>query len=178
MRGSALAALVELAPTADAVLVGRRGRASDDAALGPTVGALVRLNEPCVIVRAGAVSPMRSCAVAFDGGETSRRALEHALQFASVVGSTIHVVHAATDGEAGMQVVGVAEAALSMRGVPVVTRMESDAPEAPVARGVKRASCDAVFAGAHRCREGRPSGGISHVDQILRYVDVLIAIEP
>ena len=73
-----------------------------------------------------------------------------------------------------MQVVGVAEAALSMRGVPFVTHMESDAPEAAVARVVKRAPCDAVFAGARR----RPSGGISHVDQVLRYVNVLIAIEP
>jgi len=174
----ALAALAELAPTVDAVLVGRRGGAGGDAAIGPTVGGLVRLGEPCVIVCAGAVSPMRSCAVAFDGGDTSRRALELALQFASVMGSTIHVVHAATEREAGVLVVGVAEAALSMRRVPFVTHIELDAPEVAVARVVKRAPCDAVFAGAHRRRDGRPSGGVSHVGAILHHVDVLVAIEP
>ncbi len=177
VRGPALAALAEFAPGADAVLVGRRGTGGE-APIGPTASALVRAAEPCVIVCAGTLSPMRSCAVAFDGGDTSRRALELALQFASVAGSTIHVVHAAGDGETGSQVVGIAEAALSMRGVPFVTHLESGTPDEAVARIVKQAPCDAVFAGAHRRREGRPSGGISHVDTILGHVDVLVAIEP
>jgi nucleotide-binding universal stress UspA family protein len=177
-HGSALAALVELAPGADAVLVGRRVPRTEETAFGPTVAALVGVGKPSVIVCAGAVSPMRACAVPFDGGETSRRALELALQFASLVGSTIHVIYAAADGQAGTEVVGAAEAALSMRGVPFVTHIESGPPEGVVARVVNREPCDAVFAGAHRRREGRPSGGVSHVDTILRHVEVLVVIEP
>jgi nucleotide-binding universal stress UspA family protein len=174
----ALAALVELSSGADAVLVGQRARLTEGTALSPTVAGLVRLGASSVMVCAGAVSPMHACAVAFDGGETSCRALELALQFASVVGGTIHVIHAAADGETGVGVVGAAEAALSMRGVPFVTHIESGPPASAVARVVNREPCDAVFAGAHRRREGRPSGGVSHVDAILRHVEVLVVIEP
>src|SRR2546422_9701525 len=67
------------------------------------------------IVCGGLPSPMQSIAVAFDGGDTSRRALERAVQFATVAGSTVHLIHASDDREAGLQVVGVAEATLSMR---------------------------------------------------------------
>src|SRR5438046_10141146 len=86
--------LAELAKTADAVLVGRRGVTTKGGALGPTVISLIRIAERCVIVCGGLPSPMQSIAVAFDGRDTSRRALELAMQFASVPGSTVHRNHA------------------------------------------------------------------------------------
>src|SRR5438046_2538221 len=79
-----------MAKTADAVLVGRRGVTTKESALGRTVISLIRIAERCVIVCGGVPSPMRSIAVAFDGRDTSRRALELAIQFATVVESTIH----------------------------------------------------------------------------------------
>src|SRR5713101_2660306 len=89
--------LAALAKTADAVLVGRRGVTTKGAALGPTVVSLIRIAERCVIVCGGLPSPMRAIAVAFDGRDTSRRALERAMQFASVAGSTVHLIHASDD---------------------------------------------------------------------------------
>src|SRR3989441_4918357 len=91
---------------------------------------------------------MQSIAVAFDGGDTSRRALERAVQFATVAGSTVHLIHASDDREAGLQVVGVAEATLSMQRVAFVTHVESGRPGEVVARVIKRIRCDALFAGA------------------------------
>jgi nucleotide-binding universal stress UspA family protein len=172
--------LAELAKSVDAVLVGRRGVTTKSAALGPTVISLIRIAERCVIVCGGLPSPMRSIAVAFDGHDTSRRALERAMQFASVVESTIHIIHANADREAGLKIVGVAEAALSMQRVAFVTHVETGQPGEVVARVIQQIRCDALFAGAHmRHIDGRPSAVVvSHAEEILRHTDIPVVIQP
>lgn len=180
LTGHADVELAELAKTADAVLVGRRGVTTQRDALGPTVASLVRIAERCVIVCGGLASPMQSIAVAFDGRDTSRRALELAMQFATVAESTVHIIHASDDREAGLTVVGVAEATLSMQRVPFVTHVEGGKPGEVVARVIKRTRCDALFAGAHmRQVEGRPSTVVvSHAEEILRSTDIPVVIQP
>jgi nucleotide-binding universal stress UspA family protein len=179
-RGEPDLKLAELAKSADVALVGRHGVTTTGDTLGPTVASLIRIAERCVIVCAGAASPMRSCAVAFDGRETSRRALELAVRFASIVGSTVHVIHASDDREAGVQVVGEAEAVLSLQRVAFVTHIEPGKPGEVVARVIKATGCDALFAGAHVTREnGRPSGVVvSHAEEILRHTDIPVVIQP
>jgi nucleotide-binding universal stress UspA family protein len=180
LTGHADVELAELAKTADAVLVGRRGVTTQHDALGPTAASLIRLAERCVIVCGGLASPMQAIAVAFDGGDTSRRALELAMQFASVAESTVHIIHASDDREAGLKVVGVAEATLSMERVPFVTHVEGGEPGEVVARVIKRTRCDALFVGAHMSHvEGRPSAVVvSHAEQILRHTDIPVVIQP
>src|SRR6266536_2447699 len=170
---------VELGEDVDAALVGRRGQTRGSESLGATVGTLIRVSERCVIVCGGTPSPMRVCAVAFDGGETSRRALDLCGRFASIVGSTVHVIHAADDQEAGRGVVGEAEAALSMLGVTFVSHVEGGKPGEVVAAVVRRTRCDALFAGAHVPRGGeRPSIVVSHAEEILRHTDIPVVIQP
>jgi len=173
--------LAELAKSADAVLVGRRGvTTKGEGALGPTVSSLIRIAERCVIVCGGLPSAMKACAVAFDGHDTSRRALELAMQFASVVEGTIHIIYATDDREAGLKVVGVAEATLSMQRVAFVTHVEPGQPGEVVARVIKRTHCDALFAGAHMSHQkGRPSAVVvSHAEEILRHTDIPVVIQP
>ena len=106
--------------------------------------------------------------------------VELAARFATVVGSTIHLIHAAADRDAGLQVVGVAEALLSMQRVPFVTHVEPGTPGEVVARVIKRTRCDALFAGAHLSHEhGRPSAVlVSHAEEILRHTDIPVVIQP
>ncbi len=172
--------LADLAKSADAVLVGRRGVTTKGEALGPTVASLIRIAERCVIVCGGLPSPIQSCAVAFDGRDTSQRALELAMQFATVTEGTIHIIHANEDRDAGLQVVGAAEAMLSMQRVAFVTHVEAGKPGEVVARVIKRTRCDALFAGAHMShRPGRPSAVvISHAEEILRHTDIPVVIQP
>ena len=96
-EGKADLELAELAKTVDACLVGRRGSRTGAEALGPTVASLITIAERCVIVCGGVPSPMRACAVAYDGRDTSARALDLAARFASIVESTVHVIHATSD---------------------------------------------------------------------------------
>lgn len=172
--------LAELAKTVDAVLVGRRGMTTKGGALGPTVSSLIRIAERCVFVCGGMASPLQSCAVAFDGRDTSKRALELAIRFATIVGSTVHVIHANADTNAGLRVVGEAEALLSMQRVAFVTHVEPGKPGEVVARVIKRTRCDGLFAGAHMTqRQGRPSAVVvSHAEEILRQTDIPVIIQP
>ena len=177
--GAPDAVLAALARETDAVLLGRHGATSGNP-LGPTVTSLIRHAGRCVIACAGVPSLMRSCAVAVDGGETSQRALELAVRFASVMNSTVHVIHAAADRDAGLKVLGAAEAELSMQRVAFGSHMEAGSPGEVIARLVKRVGCDALFAGAHmEQRAGRASvAGVSHVEEILRHTDIPVVVQP
>lgn len=179
-QGDAGELLAELARGADAVLVGRRGRSrpGEGAALGATVTALLRIAERPVIVCGGTPSPMRSCGLAFDGGDTSRRALELAVNFAGVTEGTIHLIHANADAAAGGQVVGAAEATLSLQGVRFVTHVEPGQPGEVIAAVVKRVGCDALFAGAHVSRGRASAVSVSHAEQILLHTDIPVVIQP
>ena len=172
--------LADLATGVDAALVGRRGVTTRGGALGETVSSLIRIAQRCVIVCGGSPSPMRSCAVAFDGGETSLRALDLAARFASVAGSTIHVIHATSDRDAGVQVLGTAEATLSLQGVAFQTHIAVGEPGQVVADVIRATRCDALFVGAHLERQsGRPSQPVvSHAEQILRQTDLPVVIQP
>jgi len=169
--------LAELARDADACLVGRVGQdGSGD--LGPTVAALIRTAERCVIVCGSAPSPMASCALAYDGGDTSKRALALVARFASITESTVHVIHANADREAGLLVVGDAEAELSRQRVPFVTHVAPGTPGEVCAAVVARTGCDALFIGAHVPR-GRESGATAgHAAEILRHMDIPVVVQP
>lgn len=180
-RGDPDVELAELAKDVDAVLVGRRGVETErkgPAALGHTAASLIRLAERTVIVCGPGPSPMQVCAVAFDG--RNRRALDLAARFASVAGSTVHVIHACVDRAAGMQVLGQAEAELSLLGVTFQTHLEEGSAGEVVSRLVREIRADSLFAGAHVPRgpmERRPSVA-SHTEDILLHTELPVAIQP
>lgn len=168
--------LAALARDVDTVLVGRRGRSSPADVLGRTVRSLIRIAERSVIVCASTPSPMKACAVAYDGRETSQRALELVARFASVTRSTIHVIHATVDPRRGTMIVGEAEALLSLQGVQFVTHLERGTPGEAVARVIQQTQCDALFAGAHVGKERGVT--VSHAEEILLHTDIPVVIQP
>lgn len=175
-RGDPDTELAALATEGDAVLVGRRGKSSPAGDLGSTVSSLIRIADRCVIVCGSRPSPMSACAIAFDGRETSVRALELVARFASITNSTVHIIHATIDRASGTQVVGEAEATLSLQGVEFVTHLEHGTPGEAVARVVERTKCDALFAGAHISRGNAATP--SQVEEILRHTDIPVVIQP
>jgi nucleotide-binding universal stress UspA family protein len=170
--------LAALAKEADAVLVGRRGGTTQGAELGPTAASLIKIAERCVIVCGARPSPMGVCAIAFDGGETARRALDFAARFASILHSTIHIIYATADHAAGVRIVGAAEAVLSLQGVAFVTHIEPGTPGEVVARVVERTKCDALFAGAHVTHGRTSKVTVSHAEEILRHTDIPVVVQP
>ena len=178
-HGAPDATLAELAGDVDATLIGRHGSATRPGAgvLGKVAASVVRLARRPVIVCGPVPTPMRSCAVAWDGRNT--RALQLAGRFATVVGSTVHVIHANADRAAGVAILGGAEAALSLLGVSFVSHVEAGEPADVVARVVREARADALFAGAHvpRSRLGAPRLA-SHAEEILTQTVIPVVIQP
>jgi nucleotide-binding universal stress UspA family protein len=119
---------------------------------------------------------MERCAIAYDGRETSQRALELVARFASVTQSTVHVIHATIDPAIGTMVVGEAEAVLSLQGIAFVTHLEHGTPGEAVARVIRETQCDALFAGAHVGK--RASVMVSHAEEILLHTDIPVVIQP
>jgi nucleotide-binding universal stress UspA family protein len=178
--GDADLILAELARDVDAVFVGRRG-SGPAGRLGATAASLVRIAQHPVVVCGAAPSPMRICAVAFDGRDASTRALELAMRYASGTGADLHVVHAATDNAAGQRVIGMAEATLSLQGVSYQTHLVAAPPATAVATVARDVRADALFAGAHIQREqpGRPSPVIvSHAEEILKQTAIPVVVQP
>jgi nucleotide-binding universal stress UspA family protein len=177
--GAADQVLTEFARQAEAVLVGRRSVTSQGA-LGHTAAALVRVAERCVVVCAGAPTPMRTCAVAIDGGESSARALELAARFASVSGGMLHVVHAGDPAAAG-SVIGPAEALLSLQKVAYHTHVRAGPPADVVAGLVREVRADVLFAGAHVHRphpEAPAAVVVSNAEEILAHVPIPVVVQP
>jgi nucleotide-binding universal stress UspA family protein len=168
--------LAMLAHDVDTVLVGKRGRSSPADVLGKTVSALIRIAQRSVIVCASKPSPMNACAIAYDGRETSQRALALVARFASVTKSTVHIIHATIDPAIGTMVVGEAEAMLSMQRVAFVTYIEHGTPGEAVARVIQRLACDSLFAGAHIGQRAQVTA--SHAEEILLHTDIPVVIEP
>lgn len=175
-QGSPDTELAALARDVDTVLVGRRGRSSPGDAIGKTVSSLIRIAERTVIVCASKPSPMQSCAIAYDGRETSQHALELVARFASVTHSTVHVIHATIDPAIGTMVIGEAEAMLSLQGIAFVTHIEHGTPGEAVARVIAATKCDALFAGAHVGRHNAVT--VSHAEEILLHTDIPVVIQP
>jgi nucleotide-binding universal stress UspA family protein len=168
--------LAALAREVDSTLVGRRGRSSTADGLGATITSLIRIVEGSVIVCGSKPSPMNACAIAYDGRETSQRALALVARFASVTHSTVHIIHATIDPGFGTMVVGEAEATLSLQGVEFVTHVERGTPGEAVERVIERTKCDALFAGAHVGR--RTDVTVSHAEEILLRTDIPVVIQP
>ncbi len=168
--------LATLAGDVDMVLVGRRGRSSPADVLGKTVTSLIRIAERSVVVCASKPSPMKECAIAYDGRETAQRALELIARFASVTHSTVHIIHATIDPAIGTMVVGEAEAVLSLQGIAFVTHLERGTPGEAVARVIQQTQCDALFAGAHVGK--RNAVTVSHAEEILLHTDIPVVIQP
>jgi nucleotide-binding universal stress UspA family protein len=169
--------LAALARDVDSTLVGRRGRSSTTGGLGATITSLIRIAEGSVIVCGSKPSPMNACAIAYDGRETSQRALALVARFASVTHSTVHIIHATIDHGFGTMVVGEAEATLSLQGVAFVTHIEKGTPGEAVERVIERTKCDALFAGAHVGR-ARADVTVSHAEEILLRTDIPVVIQP
>ena len=153
-----------------------RDRSSPAAGVGKTVASLIRIAERSVIVCASKPSPMNSCAIAYDGRATARRALELVARFSSVTHSTVHIIHATIDPAMGTMVVGEAEALLSLQGVAFVTHLEHGTPGEAVARVIARTQCDALFAGAHVGEHQAVT--VSHAEDILLHTDIPVVIQP
>ena len=165
--GEAGAVLAELGRGADGVLVGR-GRTAP----GRRAAALARDAARCVVSCAGVPSPLRVCAVALDGGDSSVRALRVAARVAAAPGGVLHLIHAAPDAARARDVTAPVEEQLSREGVAFHTHVRAGRPAEVLAALARELRADVLFIGAPA------SDARSTTEDILTHVSIPVVVHP
>lgn len=174
-HGDAAAELRRLAADCDATLIGRAGLGANMEPLGPDARELIRQSPAPIIVCGARTSAFARCAVAYDAGPESVRALELAARFAGITGSALEIIHAAHDESAGRAVLARAAAALSQSPVRFEAHFAAGEVDTAIAAVVERRGCDALFTGAHHT-EGRGHEVPSHTEALLRATDLAVVV--
>ena len=150
-HGDIVETVAEQEAGAEMVLVGKRGEAADFAKghLGSNLERIVRASTKPVFVAARAFRPITRVLVAYDGGTSSMKAVDHLARTSLYAGLAVHVV---TVGSATAEVrkgLENAQAMLRAAGVEAETSTVSGQPETALGKLVEEAPYDMVVMGAY-----------------------------
>ncbi len=167
--------LLRLAEQAEAVVVGRRGRAHGaPGTLGDVTARIVRKAPTPVLVAGDARSACVKPVVAYDGGETSSNALALAARYAEAVGVGLDVVHVGADPDEAALLLARAGAFLSQQAVDHVAHHLRGHVTDAIVEHLVRSRADLLVAGAHGRRRSWSVG--SHAEALLRATTVPVII--
>lgn len=150
-HGDIVETVSEAGQDAAMILIGKRGEAADFAKghLGSNLERIVRASPLPVFVAARAFKPIAKVLLAFDGGASARKAVDHIASDPLFAGLAVHVV---TVGSASSEVTqGLAEAAARLQGagLSVQTSVIPGQPETALGRMVESEGFDMVVMGAY-----------------------------
>ncbi len=142
--------LEELGHDFDLIVIGKRGEAADFAKghLGSNLERIVRGSKVPVLVAARAFKPVTRVLVAFDGGPSALRAIEHIAQSPLYKGLEITVVSVG-DGAAVQAGLATAQARLKAAGLAVQTRVVAGQPDVALGKLVEDEGFEMLVMGAY-----------------------------
>jgi len=150
-HGDIVEAVAEVEGNARVILIGKRGEAADFAKghLGSNLERIVRASHKPVFVASRAFRPITKVLVAYDGGVSAMRAVDHISRSTLFKGLDIHVV---TVGQASPEVkkgLEDARAMLRAAGIEAETSVLPGQPETALAKLVDEAHFDMLVMGAY-----------------------------
>jgi nucleotide-binding universal stress UspA family protein len=142
--------LEEIGTDFDLIVVGKRGEAADFAKghLGSNLERIVRGTKVPVLVAARAFAPMARVLLAYDGGPSAMRAVDHIAQSPLYKGLEVTVVSV---GEAAQVAAGLsdAQARLKAAGIAAAVRNVTGQPDTALAKLVEDESFQMLVMGAY-----------------------------
>jgi nucleotide-binding universal stress UspA family protein len=150
-HGDLLESLAEQEAAADLIVIGKRGEAADFARLhlGSNLERVIRASQKPVLVASRAFKPIKSALIAFDGGPSALKAVEHVARSSLFAGLTIHVVTVGRDDPATRGPLEAAAAHLRARGLAVEAHFASGQPDKAIAALVESLGIDLLIMGAY-----------------------------
>lgn len=150
-QGDIVDTLAEVEAEARVVLIGKRGEAADFAKghLGSNLERIVRASHRPIFVASRAFRPIRKVLVAYDGGVSAMKAIDHIAQSAVFQGLEVHVV---TLGPATPDTVNGLEdttAMLRTAGISAESSVRPGQPETALASIVEDEGFDMLVMGAY-----------------------------
>ncbi|MFZ5781330.1 MAG: universal stress protein [Pseudomonadota bacterium] len=150
-NGDLLEALAEREATAELVVVGKRGEAADFAKLhlGSNAERVVRSLHQPILVAARAFRPISRVLIAFDGGTSALKAVDHVSRSPLFAGLEVSLVLAGREEAATQQRIDEALAQLGGGGFDAAATIEPGPADKAIAAVVERDGIDLLVMGAY-----------------------------
>jgi len=150
-QGDLIEELLAAEADADLVVVGKRGEAADFAKLhlGSNLERVVRSAKKPILVTSRAFSPPAAFLIAFDGGTSALKAVDHVARSDVFAGLTCHLLTVGTDKPETRRPLEGAAALLKGAGYTVETEIMPGQPETAIADKVKAGGIDMLVMGAY-----------------------------
>ncbi len=150
-HGDIVEAISEIEAEARVILVGKRGEAADFAKghLGSNLERIVRTAHRPVFVASRAFQPIGSVLVAYDGGTSSMKAVDHIARSPLFAGLAVTVVTVGSETPEIRKGLEDAKALLKAAGMDAQTRVLSGQPETELGKLVEDESFGLVVMGAY-----------------------------
>jgi nucleotide-binding universal stress UspA family protein len=150
-QGDIVEAVADVEADARVILIGKRGEAADFAKghLGSNLERIVRASHKPVFVASRSFKQISKVLVAYDGGASAMKAVDHIAHSPLFQGLSVHVV---TVGSASPEVtkgLADAKAMLKAAGIEAETSVLPGQPEAALAKLVEEAQFDMLVMGAY-----------------------------
>ena len=150
-HGDLLETVAEVEGQARAILIGKRGEAADFAKghLGSNMERIVRATKRPVLVAARAFRPISRVLLAYDGGPSSMRAVDHVARSPVFADLSVQVVTVGADTPAARKGLADATAVLRAGGIEATGTLLPGQPDAALGDLIERDGHDMLVMGAY-----------------------------
>ena len=150
-HGDIVDAISEIEGAARVIVIGKRGEAADFAQghLGSNLERIVRAAHRPVLVAARAFNPVRRVLVAYDGGQSAMKAVDHIARSPVFAGLSVTVVTVGAESAEVRKGLEDAKALLKAAGIEAETRIKPGQPESELGKLVEQEGFDMLVMGAY-----------------------------
>ncbi|MDD7969636.1 universal stress protein [Roseinatronobacter alkalisoli] len=150
-QGDVVETVSEVEKDARVVMVGKRGEAADFAKghLGSNLERIIRASTRPVFVASRAFKPISKVLVAYDGGTSAMKAVDHIARSPLFQGLAVHVVTVGTATAEAKKGLEDAKALLKAAGIDAETSVIAGQPETALGKLVDEAQFDLLVMGAY-----------------------------
>ncbi|WP_296478900.1 universal stress protein [Roseinatronobacter sp.] len=150
-QGDIVEAIGEIEKDARVIMIGKRGEDADFAKghLGSNLERIIRASHKPVFVASRAFKPISKVLVAYDGGTSAMKAVDHISRSPLFQGLTVHVVTVGTATAEVKKGLEDAKALLKAAGLEAETSVVSGQPETALGKMVDEAGFDMLVMGAY-----------------------------
>lgn len=150
-QGDIVEAVAEVEGDARVIIIGKRGEAADFAKghLGSNLERIVRASHKPVFVASRAFKPISKVLVAYDGGTSAMKAVDHIARSPLFAGLEIHIVTIGTASPAVKKGLEDARALLKAAGIDAETAIHPGQPETALGKLIDEAKFDLLVMGAY-----------------------------
>ncbi|MCC5993381.1 MAG: universal stress protein [Rhodobacteraceae bacterium] len=150
-HGDIVETVAEIEAEARVIVIGKRGEAADFATghLGSNLERIVRMSRKPVLVASRAYRPIQKVLVAYHGGTSALKAIDHIARSPVFQGLAVHVVTVGNPTAGVTNGLDNAQAMLRAAGIEADISVQPGQPETALARLVEDADFDMLVMGAY-----------------------------